>query len=173
VGIGDRDAPTAGVVTTAAVVIAGVVGPVLLVTVLARAFGSVRLTRHLADGEIWQPVLATVVPLALVYTACAPATRLGHRLRGALMLFVAGSALFAATAALAAGVAHVDTGHLGLLALPWLLVHVLAVPALFVAGPVATARGERLAFVAACALALGCLQFVAPSWGWLAAGAVR
>ena len=44
----------------------------------------------------------------------------------------------------------------------------IAGPALLVAGPVAATRGEHLAFVAASALALGCFQFVAPSWGWMA-----
>jgi hypothetical protein len=168
---GERGA-TAGLGATAAVVIAGVVGPVLLVTGLTKAFGSIRLARHLADGRLWQPTLAVVVPMALVYTSCAPVTGLGRRVRGALTLFVVGSALLAGMAAFARTIMG-ETGHLGFLAFPWLLVHVLAVPALFIAGPIAATRGERLAFVAASALVLGCLQFIAPSWGWLAAGALR
>ena len=141
-GIGEGDATKPRFVATAAVVIAGVVGPMLLVAVLVKALGLIRLGRRLLDGNVWEPVLAVVVSMAMVYTAYAPVTRLGR-------------------------------GHLGLLFLPWLLVHWIAGPALLIAGPVAVTRGEHLAFVAASALALGCLQFAGPSWGWMAAVAMR
>jgi hypothetical protein len=127
--------------------------------------------RRVFEGEFWPGIALAVVPLALVFTRYPPVTGLGRRLRIGLFAVVAGwTPILPFTWLLYALGANPEWAKyvvLVFIAAAVLLV-VLAIPISIVAGLAAAVEGESLGFVAAGALAVGCMQLAVPFWGPLA-----